>query len=313
MTGFAEPGASRDGYGDALLDMAGDQRLVVLEADLGKSTKSCHFRAEYPERTFCLGIAEQNMALVGAGLAEAGKVPFASTFAIFSERAFEQFRNGIARTGLVVHLCGSHGGMHTGQDGSSAQSTEDLGIFRTLPEVTVMTPCDRNSTRSLTKKLLDYPKPSYTRTARNKTREIYTKEEAEALEIGKASVLREGADASIIACGVMVERALEAADRLAERGVEAAVIDMHTIKPIDRGAIIRAASSGAIVTAEDHSVIGGLGSAVAEVLVEEAPTMMRMIGVRDKFGESGSPSDIMDKMGLTSENIASKVEDLLSK
>lgn len=313
MTGFAEPGASRDGYGDALLDMAGDERVVVLEADLGKSTKSCHFRAEYPERTFCLGIAEQNMALVGAGLAEAGKVPFASTFAIFSERAFEQFRNGIARTGLVVHLCGSHGGMHTGQDGSSAQSTEDLGIFRTLPEVTVMTPCDRNSSRSLTKKLLDHPKPSYTRTARNKTREIYTKEEAEALEIGKASILREGADASIIACGVMVERALEAADRLAERGVEAAVIDMHTIKPIDRGAIIRAANCGAIVTAEDHSVIGGLGSAVAEVLVEEAPTMMRMIGVRDKFGESGSPSDIMDKMGLTSENIASKVEDLLSK
>ena len=313
MTGFAEPGASRDGYGDALLDMAGDERVVVLEADLGKSTKSCHFRAEYPERTFCLGIAEQNMALVGAGLAEAGTVPFASTFAIFSERAFEQFRNGIARTGLVVHLCGSHGGMHTGQDGSSAQSTEDLGIFRTLPEVTVMTPCDRNSSRSLTKKLLDHPKPSYTRTARNKTREIYTKEEAEALEIGKASVLREGADASIIACGVMVERALEAADMLAERGVEAAVIDMHTIKPIDRGAIIRAANCGAIVTAEDHSVIGGLGSAVAEVLVEEAPTMMRMIGVRDKFGESGSPSDIMDKMGLTSENIASKVEDLLSK
>jgi len=313
MTGFAEPGASRDGYGDALLDMAGDERVVVLEADLGKSTKSCHFRAKYPERTFCLGIAEQNMALVGAGLAEAGKVPFASTFAIFSERAFEQFRNGIARTGLVVHLCGSHGGMHTGQDGSSAQSTEDLGIFRTLPEVTVMTPCDRNSSRSLTKKLLDHPKPSYTRTARNKTREIYTKEEAEALEIGKASILREGADASIIACGVMVERALEAADRLAERGVEAAVIDMHTIKPIDREAIIRAASSRAIVTAEDHSVIGGLGSAVAEVLVEEAPTMMRMIGVRDKFGESGSPSDIMDKMGLTSENIASKVEDLLSK
>ena len=313
MTGFAEPGASRDGYGDALLDMASDERVVVLEADLGKSTKSCHFRAEYPERTFCLGIAEQNMALVGAGLAEAGKVPFASTFAIFSERAFEQFRNGIARTGLVVHLCGSHGGMHTGQDGSSAQSTEDLGIFRTLPEVTVMTPSDRNSARSLTRKLLDHPKPSYTRTARNKTREIYTEEEAEALKIGKASVLREGADASIIACGVMVERALEAAETLAAKGVDTMVIDMHTIKPIDREAIIRAASSGAIVTAEDHSVMGGLGSAVAEVLVEEAPTMMRMIGVRDKFGESGSPMDIMDKMGLTSENIASKLEELLSK
>ena len=312
MTGYAEPGASRDGYGDALLDMAGDDRVVVLEADLGKSTKSCHFRAEYPERTFCLGIAEQNMALVGAGLAESGKVPFASTFAIFSERAFEQFRNGIARTGLVVHLCGSHGGMHTGQDGSSAQSTEDLGIFRTLPGVTVMTPSDRNSARALTRKLLDHDSPSYTRTARNKTSEIYTEEAAESLEIGKASVLREGADATIIACGVMVERALEAAEQLASNGIQAGVIDMHTIKPIDREAVIRAAGTGVVVTAEDHSVIGGLGSAVAEVLSEESPTRMRMVGVRDKFGESGSPADIMEKMGLTSAAIASRVEELVS-
>ena len=174
-----------------------------------------------------------------------------------------------------------------------------------------MTPSDRNSARALTRKLLDHDSPSYTRTARNKTSEIYT-EEAESLEIGKASVLREGEDATIIACGVMVERALEAAEQLASNGIQAGVIDMHTIKPIDREAVIRAAGTGAVVTAEDHSVIGGLGSAVAEVLSEESPTRMRMVGVRDKFGESGSPADIMEKMGLTAAAIASRVEELVS-
>ena len=313
MTGISEPGASRDGYGDALLDLSSDERVVVLEADLGKSTKSCHFRARYPDRTFCLGIAEQNMALVGAGLAEAGKIPFASTFAIFSERAFEQFRNGIARTGLVVHLCGSHGGMHTGQDGSSAQSTEALGIFRTLPGMTVMHPCDRNSARSLTRKLLNHEYPSYTRTARNKTRGIYSEEQADNLEIGVSSELRAGEDATIIACGVMVERSLDAAEELSNRGIEARVVDMHTLKPIDKDAILEAAKTGAIVTAEDHSVIGGLGSAVAEVLSEECPTKMKMVGVRDKFGESGSPEEIMNKMGLTSDNIVQRVIELVQK
>ena len=313
MTGISEPGASRDGYGDALLDLASDERVVVLEADLGKSTKSCHFRAKYPNRTFCLGIAEQNMALVGAGLAEAGKIPFASTFAIFSERAFEQFRNGVARTGLIVHLCGSHGGMHTGQDGSSAQSTEDLGIFRTLPGMTVMHPCDRNSARFLTRNLLTHKHPSYTRTARNKTREIYSEDEARNLKIGVASELRAGGDATIIACGVMVERAMDAAEELSRQGIEACVVDMHTLKPIDKDAILRAAETGAIVTAEDHSVIGGLGSAVAEILAEECPTRMRMVGVMDKFGESGSPDEIMNKMGLTSDNIVQRVVELVQK
>ena len=311
MTGISEPGASRDGYGDALLDLASDDRVVVLEADLGKSTKSCHFRSQYPDRTFCLGIAEQNMALVGAGLAEAGKIPFASTFAIFSERAFEQFRNGIARTGLVVHLCGSHGGMHTGQDGSSAQSTEDLGIFRTLPGMTVMHPSDRNSTRALTRKLLHHGSPSYTRTARNKTREIYSEDDARNLQIGKASVLCEGEDATIIACGVMVERALDAAELLSNRGIEVGVLDMHTLKPIDKEAILKAAKKGPIVTAEDHSVIGGLGSAVAEILSEEFPVRMKMVGVRDKFGESGTPDEIMNKMGLNSHTIVQRVLELV--
>ena len=167
MSAPSTGGASRDGYGSALLKLASDPRVVVLEADLGKSTKSCLFRAEHPERTVSMGIAEQNMMLVSAGMASSGKIPFASTFAIFTERAFEQVRNGIARPGLVVHICGSHGGIHTGTDGSSAQSIEDLGIYRTIPNMTVLHPCDDLSAEELTIQLLNHDKPSYTRTARN--------------------------------------------------------------------------------------------------------------------------------------------------
>ena len=181
--------ASRDGYGAALLDLAENDKIVVLEADLGKSTKSCLFRAEHPQRAFSMGIAEQNMMLVAAGLASTGMIPFASTFAIFTERGFEQVRNGIARPGLVAHICGSHGGIHTGTDGSSAQSIEDLAIYRTLPNMTVMHPCDAVSTRALTKALASHNSPSYTRTVRNKTRQIYTDDEASTLEIGKFSVI----------------------------------------------------------------------------------------------------------------------------
>ena len=203
--------------------------------------------------------------------------------------------------------------MHTGPDGSSAQSTEDIGIFRTLPGVTVLHPSDRNSARSLTVKLLEHRSPSYTRTVRNKTAEIYSELEAKNLEIGKAAILRKGTDAAIIACGVMVEQALIAADALSEGGVEVMVIDMHTIKPLDLDAVLMASETGAIVTAEDHSVIGGLGSAVAEVLAETSPTMMRMVGVRDEFGESGSPTEIMTKMGLTSDEIIRRVNQMLTK
>ena len=206
--------ASRDGYGAALLEMANDERIVVLEADLGKSTKSCLFRAEHPNRTFSMGIAEQNMMLVAAGMASTGKIPFASTFAIFTERGFEQVRNGIARPNLKVHLCGSHGGIHTGTDGSSAQSIEDLAIYRTLPNMTVMHPCDDLSTKALTKALVEHNRPSYTRTARNKTKRIYSEEQANSLEIGKFSIIREGEDVAILACGVMVSEAMDAADIL---------------------------------------------------------------------------------------------------
>ena len=188
MSAPSTGGASRDGYGEGLLRLASDPRVVVLEADLGKSTKSCHFRSQYPSRSFSMGIAEQNMMLVAAGMASSGKIPFASTFAIFTERAFEQVRNGIARPELTVHICGSHGGIHTGTDGSSAQSIEDLAIYRTIPKMTVIHPCDDISAEELTAQLIDLNGPSYMRTARNKVPRMY--EDGSKLRIGSGSVLR---------------------------------------------------------------------------------------------------------------------------
>ena len=292
-------GASRDGYGSALLKLASDPRVVVLEADLGKSTKSCLFRAEYPERTVSMGIAEQNMMLVSAGMASSGKIPFASTFAIFTERAFEQIRNGIARPGLVVHICGSHGGIHTGTDGSSAQSIEDLGIYRTIPNMTVIHPCDDLSAEELTIQLLNHNKPSYTRTARNKVPRVYSENSVKEIKIGKGSMVRDGNDVAIIACGVMVNEAKIAAEKLSEEGINASIVDMHTIKPLDGELIGKLAKEcGCIVTVEDHSVIGGLGGGVAEYLSRNIPTPLEMVGVEDRFGESGDTSELMSHLNI---------------
>jgi len=304
MSAPSSGGASRDGYGAGLLRIADDPRVVVIEADLGKSTKSCHFRSEYPNRTFSMGIAEQNMMLVAAGMASSGKVPFASTFAIFTERAFEQVRNGIARSGLTVHICGSHGGIHTGTDGSSAQSIEDLAIYRTIPGLAVMHPCDDLSAEQLTVQLLDYEGATYMRTARNKMPRIYDTDSVTELKIGRGSVIREGDDVCIIACGVMVNEAMIAADELANNGVSASVVDMHTLKPLDEHLIdTMAATCGCLVTAEDHSVIGGLGGAVAEHLSRSDAVPLEMVGVDDKFGQSGESSELMESLGLTSSDI----------
>ncbi len=306
--------ASRDGYGAALLDLAEDERVVVLEADLGKSTKSCLFRAEYPNRTFSMGIAEQNMMLVAAGMASTGKIPFASTFAIFTERGFEQVRNGIARPKLKVHVCGSHGGIHTGTDGSSAQSIEDLAIYRTIPNMTVMHPCDDLSTKALTKALVHHENPSYTRTARNKTKRIYTEEQAKLLEIGKFSIIREGKDVAILACGVMVAEALDAAENLSKEGIQATVVDVHTLKPFDHETMTSIAQKcGAIVTAEDHSIIGGLGGAVAESLASNHPTPLEQVGVEDVFGMSGQPAELMEHYGLTMSNIVKSAHKAIAR
>ena len=305
--------ATRDGYGQALLDMAGNEKVVVLEADLGKSTKSLHFRKAYPQRTISCGIGEQNMLLVGAGLAASGYIPFASTFAIFTERAFEQMRNGVARPNLAVHLCGSHGGTHTGTDGSSAQSIEDLAIFRTLPNVVVMHPCDDVSTRVLTMQLPELGKPSYTRTARNKTPVLYDGREDE-IKIGKGIVLREGYDVAIISCGVLVSESLKAAEALAAEGINATVVDMHTLKPID-GELIDSlvAQCGALVTAEDHNVIGGLGSAVAEHIVANAFAPLEMVGVPDRFGESGQADEMLEVMQISAPYIAMAAQKAISR
>jgi len=297
--------ATRDGYGQALLDLADNEKVVVLEADLGKSTKSLHFRKAHPERTVSCGIGEQNMLLVGAGMAASGYIPFASTFAIFTERAFEQMRNGIARPNLAVHLCGSHGGTHTGTDGSSAQSIEDLAVFRTLPNVVVMHPCDDVSTRALTMQLADTNSPSYMRTARNKTPVLYDDAAPGLIKIGKGIELQTGSDVAIIACGVLVSESLKAAEMLAAEGINASVVDMHTLKPLD-GELVDAlvARCGALVTAEDHNVIGGLGSAVAEHIVANAFAPLEMVGVPDRFGESGQADEMLEIMRLSAPHIA---------
>ena len=300
---MSEMAATRDGYGQALLELADNPKVVVLEADLGKSTKSLHFKNKYPARTISCGIGEQNMLLTAAGLASSGYIPFASTFAIFTERAFEQMRNGVARPDLAVHLCGSHGGTHTGTDGSSAQSIEDLAIFRTLPNVVVMHPSDYVSTLELTKQLPELNKPSYMRTARNKTPVMYRGRESE-IVIGKGITLRQGTDVAIIACGVLVSESMKAAEQLAEKGINATVVDMHTLKPLDGDLIDSLASQcGAIVTAEDHNVIGGLGGAVAEHLVTNKYAPLEMVGVADRFGESGQSDEMLEVMKLNSKYI----------
>ena len=306
--------ATRDGYGQALLELAENDKVVVLEADLGKSTKSLHFRKAHPERTISCGIGEQNMLLVAAGMASSGYIPFASTFAIFTERAFEQMRNGVARPNLAVHVCGSHGGTHTGTDGSSAQSIEDLAIYRTLPNVTVLHPCDDVSTRLLTKQLAETNSPSYMRTARNKTPVLYDDVDPGTIQIGKGIQLRDGMDVAIIACGVLVSEALKAADELSKQGVQATVIDMHTIKPLDIELVDRVAERcGAVVTAEDHSVIGGLGGAVAEHLSASLCTPLERIGVHDRFGESGQADEMLDIMKLSAPHIVKAAQRAMTR
>lgn len=314
MSSPSSGGASRDGYGKGLLRLAEDPRVVVLEADLGKSTKSHHFREKFPERTVSLGIAEQNMMIVAAGMASSGKIPYASTFAIFTERAFEQIRNGIARAGLNVHICGSHGGIHTGSDGSSAQSIEDLGIYRTIPNMAVIHPCDDLSAEELTVLTRDLNSPSYMRTVRNKVPRIYSVEEVKKLKIGKGSVIRDGNDVAIISCGIMVGIAHNASEKLKSQGISASVVDMHTIKPLDNDLLMELANKcGCFVTAEDHSIIGGLGSAVSEWASSEIPLPIEKIAVRDRFGESGEPNELLEQMGMSEENIVEAVNKVINR
>lgn len=302
---MTEMKATRDGYGEALVELGAENAdIVVLDADLAESTRTSKFRDAYPERFFNMGIAEQNLMNTAAGLAACGKVAFASTFAIFaSGRAWEQIRNTIAAARLNVKIVSSHGGVCVGPDGMSHQCVEDISLMRTIPNMRVIVPCDYWEARKAVVAVASEEGPFYVRMGRQKSPVITGP--GDEFVVGRAAVLREGRDLSIIACGLMVAHALQAADRLGEEGVSARVVNMHTIKPIDGKTVAEAArETGALVTAEEHSVIGGLGSAVSEVVVRECPVPVEMVGVCDLFGQSGTPDELLREYGLQADDIA---------
>ena len=306
--------ATRDAYGEALAELgAVNENIVVLEADLSKSTKTSDFKKVYPERHFNMGIAEQNMLGVAAGFAAAGKVPFASSFAVFATgRAYDQIRNSIAYPNLNVKIAATHAGLTVGEDGGSHQMLEDIALMRALPNMTVIVPADGIETKQAVKAAAEYEGPVYIRMGRPKVPVLF--DENYTFEIGKGVVLKEGTDVTLIGTGIMVSKAVEAAELLAAEGISAAVVNISTIKPLDAELIIaQAQKTGAIVTCEEHNIYGGLGSAVAEVLVENCPVPMARVGVADKFGESGLPDELLEKYGLTAANIAAQAKAVIAK
>lgn len=305
--------ATREAYGKALAALANtNENVVVLDADLSKSTKTADFKAVAPERFFNMGIAEGNMMGVAAGLSTCGKVPFVSTFAMFAAgRAFEQIRNSICYPKLNVKVCATHAGLTVGEDGASHQAIEDISLMRGVPNMVVINPADDIETEAAIKAVAQMEGPCYVRLGRMAVSRV-NDEANYNFVIGKGITLAEGNDVAIIATGIMVEAALEAKEELAKEGINARVINIHTIKPIDEELIIKAAKeTGVIVTAEEHSVIGGLGSAVAEVVSENCPVPVLRVGVKDTFGESGKPNELLEKYGLTSNDIVNKVKEVI--
>jgi transketolase len=297
-------GTMRDAYGEALLELgASNPKVVVVGADTTGSMKSGIFATKFPARFFNLGIAEQNLVGVAAGLAHAGKIVYAGTYAIFVPgKCVDQIRNNVCYPDLDVKLVVSHGGISVGPDGASHQQVEDIAIMRAIPKMKVIVPSDSVSTKVIIKAVAEIHGPVYIRLTRPSSQIVY--ENGFSYELGKANVLREGSDIAVFACGLMVPEALKAADSLKAQGVNASVIDLHTIKPIDTGTIVKFATScGRVVTAEEHNVMGGMGSAVAEVLGENRPVPMKRVGVMDTFGESGDAKELMKKYGLTAANI----------
>jgi transketolase len=306
--------ATRESYGKALVELAKtNENVVVLDADLSKSTKTADFKAVAPEKFFNMGIAEANMMGVAAGLSTCGKIPFVSTFAMFAAgRAFEQIRNSICYPRLNVKVCATHAGLTVGEDGASHQAIEDISLMRSIPNMTVINPADDIETKAAIKAIAEYNGPCYVRLGRMPVDEINNIENYE-FKIGKGVTLLEGNDVTIIGTGIMVEAALEAKGILSKEGINARVINIHTIKPIDKELIIKAAKeTGVIVTAEEHSIIGGLGSAVSEVLCEEYPVPVLKVGVKDVFGESGKPDQLLKKYGLTAIDIVEMVKKAIS-
>jgi transketolase len=304
--------ATREAYGNALAEFGADPRIVVLDADLSKSTKTDTFKKKYPERFFNMGIAEGNMMSTAAGLASCGKIVFASTFAIFAaERACEQIRNSAAYPRLNVKVGATHAGISVGEDGASHQCIEDIAIMRSIPNMVVISPADALETKYAVKAAIEHNGPVYLRLGRLGVPALY-EESTYKYELGKGVTVADGSDVTIVATGLMVHIAVEARELLAREGIQARIIDIHTIKPIDRELIVKAArETGAFVTAEEHNVVGGLGSAVAEVLVENYPTPLKMVGIQDKFGKSGKPDALMKLYGLTAENIVLKAKEAI--
>lgn len=302
--------ATRESYGEALRDLAQEYKdLVVLDADLAAATKTGIFKKAYPERFFDCGIAEANMMGVAAGLAACGKIPFASTFAMFAAgRAYEIVRNSIGYPHLNVKIGATHAGISVGEDGATHQCNEDIALMRTIPGMTIINPCDDVEARAAVKAALDFNGPVYMRFGRLAVPVINDKETYK-FELGKGVVLREGTDVTVVATGLMVNEAVEAAKSLEAEGISVQVVNIHTIKPLDKELIAECAKkTGLIITAEEHSVIGGLGSAVAETVTESCPVPVVKIGVNDEYGHSGPAVDLLKEYGLSAENIVETVK-----
>lgn len=303
--------ATRAAYGNILkTEIYKNPKVVVLEADLGVATKSNNFKTVAPERYFDMGISEQDLMGTAAGFAAAGRIPIASTFAVFATgRAFEIIRNSICYPNLNVKICATHAGLTVGEDGGTHQAIEDISLMRTLPNMTVINPADAKEAEEAVKAAVEYVGPVYIRLGRAAVDDIHGDDYK--FQWGKGEVLRNGSDVAIIATGIMVGKALEAAETLAKEGIQATVVNIHTIKPLDEQLIVDVArKTGKVVTAEEATVMGGLGSAVAETLARNCPTKQAFVGIQDTFGESGSPADLLKKYGLTADDIVKAAKSL---
>ena len=304
--------ATRDAYGEILLELGEKNKdIVVLDADLSKSTKTILFAKKFPERFFNFGVAEANMIGTAAGLAASGKIPFCSTFAVFATgMAYNQIRQSICYSGMNVKIVASHAGITVGEDGATHQANEDISLMRVLPNMTVIVPCDYLETKKAVSEAVEYFGPVYIRLGREPVMPVYEKDYE--FKIGKGILLKDGKDATIIACGIMVKKALEASEILLKEKIDVRVVNLHTIKPVDKEIIIESAEkTKRIVTAEEHSIIGGLGSTVSEVLSETKPTILKRIGLKDVFGESGKPKELLKKFEMDTEHIVNAVKELL--
>ena len=307
--------ATRESFGEAVTALAAENpNIVVLDADLAEATKTGIFKKKYPERFFDCGIAEQNMIGIAAGLATCGKIPFAASFAMFAAgRAFEQVRNSVGYPHLNVKIAGSHAGISVGEDGATHQCCEDLALMRTIPGMVVLNPADHYEMLAAVKAAAAYEGPVYIRLGRLAAESVHNNDDY-TFELGKGITLRDGKDITVVATGLMVQEAVKAAQDLEAQGIDARVIDIHTIKPLDVDLLVKAArETGRIVTVEEHNVIGGLGEAVASCLSEICPTPVTKIGIYDQFGHSGPAVDLLKEFGLSAENIAATVKKVLSK